>query len=167
MQFVRVLESGVWRTAPIGPNADSEKTLVQARVVGLWNVNHKPVDVVPGLILSFLEPEDAQFFKTSDVGSMPFVEAGEIVAFDNDEDAMHYVNQGQAERLSEQEAQPMLDAAKAALEAKRDEMLKVRLENKTAKPKMQFGAVVPMTPAKPAPAPTAPVKAAGKARAAK
>jgi hypothetical protein len=167
MMFVRVLEAGVRRTGPIGPNADSEKTLVMSRVVGLWSVNRRSVEVFPGLILSFLEADDAQFFKTSDVAAMPFVEAGEIVAFECDDDAIHYVSQGLAERLSEQEAKPLLDAARDQLAAKADEMLKVRLENKTAKPKLQFGAVVPMTPAKPAPAPKAPVKAAGKARAAK
>jgi hypothetical protein len=74
MMFVRVLESGMWRTAPIGPDAEYEKTLVMSRVVGLWNVNRKPVDVWPGLILSFMEADDAQFFKSSDVGSMPMVE---------------------------------------------------------------------------------------------
>jgi hypothetical protein len=163
MMFVRVLAAGMWRTAPIGPNADSEKTLVQARVFGVWSVNRRGVEVFPGLVLSSLEPEDAQFFKRSDVGSMPFVEKGEIVAFDNDDDAMHFVSEGLAERLSDEEARPLLDAARDQLAKKRDAMLKTRLENKTAKPKLQFGAVVPMAPAKPAPAP----KAAGKPRAAK
>jgi hypothetical protein len=143
------------------------------RVLGVWSVNRRGVEVFPGLILSFLEPEDAQFFKSSDVGSMPFVAAGEIVAFECDDDALHYVNQGLAERLSEEEAQPLIDAARAALAAKADEMIKVRLENKTAtttaKPKLQFGAVVPMTtpPAKPAPPPKAPAPAKAGKRAAK
>jgi hypothetical protein len=131
MLFVRVLEAGVWRTAPIGPDCEYEKTLVVSRVVGLWSVNRRSVEVFPGLILSFLEPEDAQFFRNSDVAALPFVEKGEIVAFECDDDAVHYVSQGLAEPLSQEEAQPLIDAAKAALEAKRDEMLKIRLENKT------------------------------------
>jgi hypothetical protein len=61
MLFVRVLEAGVWGRAPIHANADFEKTLVMAHVVSLWSVNHRPVEVFPGLIVSFLEPEAAQF----------------------------------------------------------------------------------------------------------
>jgi hypothetical protein len=76
------------------------------------------------------------------------------------------MTQGLAERLSDGEAQPLLDAARDQLAAKAEEMLRRTIENKTAKAKLQYGPVVPMTPAKPAPAP-APVKAAGKARAAK
>jgi hypothetical protein len=98
---------------------------------------------------------------------MPFVEAGEIVAIECDDDANYYVSQGLAEPLSQEEAQPLIDAARDQLAKKRDEMLKVRLENKTAaKPKLQYGPVVPLAPAKPAPAP-APAPAKSGKRAAK
>jgi hypothetical protein len=139
MIFVRVLEAGVWRSAPIGPDCEFEKTLVMSRVVGLWKVNHKPVDVVPGLIVSFLEPGDAHFFKSADVGGMPFVEAGEVVAFECDDDAMHYVTQGLAERLSDEEAKPLLDAAGDQLAKKRDEMLRSDSKTKRRSPNFSSG----------------------------
>ena len=131
MLFVRVLEAGVWGRAPIHANADFEKTLVMARVASLWSVNHRPVEVFPGLIVSFLEPEAAQFFKGAGAGALPFVEKGELVAFACDDDANYYVSQGLAERLSEEAAKPLLEAAQNQLAEKRDAMLKQRLENKT------------------------------------
>ncbi len=101
MIILRALASGVWRSVPQTPARDWEKTMVIANEVARWAVNHRPVDVFPGLVVSFLEREDAEFFLAARRGTLPIIETGQLTILEHDDDARHFVNQGPAEALSQ------------------------------------------------------------------
>ena len=119
MLIVRALEAGFWPHVPTGPDGEYKRTLAVAGVRGRWCVNGVGVDVWPGLVLGFEDATSAQFFKASEKAWLPIVEVGSILAFHADSDALYFVNQGQAEIVSQQEAQAIFEQAKAAAEAKR------------------------------------------------
>ncbi len=123
MLIVRALEAGFWPHVPTGPNGEYKRTLAVAGVSARWCVNGKGVDVFPGLVLGFEEASAAQFFKASEKAWLPIVEVGSILAFHDDTDALYFVNQGQAELVSQQEAQAIFAQAQAAAAAERVDAL--------------------------------------------
>jgi hypothetical protein len=112
--YVRALAGDVWRSAPLhSPVAEVvlEKMLVKSLEDGVWSVNRQAVLVSPGLVVSFREAQDARFFLEQPHRAAPvIVEAGELVAFWEDADALHFVSQGLAERVSEDEAKSLAQA---------------------------------------------------------
>lgn len=120
MKFLRARTTGTWRNVPFNPARDWEKTLVMALEYGRWAVNRVPIEVSPGLVVSFHEPSDAEFFTTPrqvDVqngqpvieqrGAVPAPELGQIIAVHDDEDALYFVRQGLAEIVSEAEIEEL------------------------------------------------------------
>jgi hypothetical protein len=129
--YVRALAGDVWYTAPLQPIAEVlvEKTLVRSLENGLWSVNSVAVPVLPGLVVSFREERDAAFFlEMPHRAARVVVEAGELVTFYEDADAMYFVTQGLAERVNEEEAQALLAVSHRA---KANNVL--TLENSTTK----------------------------------
>ena len=146
MKYVRALADGAWLEVPIpiyrpadaqvDPHAPEPpklvRTLVMAREVGRWKVNRpdEGVEVFPGLVVSFNDINDAQFF----LGFVPQrasrlnVVAGQIVTFHNDEDAQHFIAQGLAERVSKSEAKAQL----AESAPKTDNVLQIEKGGKRA-----------------------------------
>jgi hypothetical protein len=128
MQYVRALVNDQWREVPVkvAPPAEPDphapeppklvRTLVRCEEVGKWCVNNAEfgVDVSPGLVLGFNRAEDAEFFLLSEKkrASRVQVSKGDIVTFWNDEDAQHFIDIGQAEKVGRRVAEREL-AAKA------------------------------------------------------
>ena len=103
MMFVRAKAAGVWRTVPQTPPRAWEKTMIRVGDIEgqqTWAVNHRPVKVFPGLILSFLEKEDTSFFLQQGKADLPIVETGMELCFEDDADARYFASQGLAELLT-------------------------------------------------------------------
>ena len=103
MMIVRAKAAGVWRTVPQTPPRDWEKTMAMVLPEfghDTWCVDHLPVRVFPGLVISFLEKEDAQWFIDHKRASLPIFETGMEIVFHNDKDALYFVGQGLAEQIS-------------------------------------------------------------------
>jgi len=104
MIIVRAKAAGIWGKCPQNPPRDWEKTLVRvARVQEAnetWAVNHRPVKVFPGLILGFLEKENADFFLQTRRAEQNIVETGMELIFESNDDARHFVTHGMAEALT-------------------------------------------------------------------
>jgi len=148
MKYVRALADGQWVEVPIpiyrpadaqvDPHAPEPpklvRTLVMARENGRWKVNHphEGVDVFPGLVVSFVDINDAEFFLNFPQrvrASRVVVEAGQIVVFHEDADAQHFITQGLAERVSKSEAKALL----AASAPKPDNVLQIQTPAKAGK----------------------------------
>lgn len=128
MFFVRSRVSGKWSTIDVHDihgNKFGEKLLVRVtREVGAWSVDHRAVQVEPGLCVSFLNHGDADWFMQQGRAEMFGVEPGLIVAFELESDAMHFVRTNQGELLSTREVEEMmaeLHAAHAAAEQEVEE----------------------------------------------
>ena len=146
MMYVRALADGQWVEVPIpiyrpeGTEVDKHapeppklvRTLVKALVQGRWKVNdpHEGVEVFPGLVVSFNDIGDAQFFLgwSPPRASRVDVVTGQIVLFHNDEDAEHFIAQGLAERVSRSEAKAQL----AESAPKTDNVLQIEKGGKRA-----------------------------------
>lgn len=108
MFFVRAKTSGPWRTVDvidIYGNKVGEKVLIMAAEAGAWSVNNEGVKVEPGLVLSFRDANDADWFLKQRRAQMVSVEPDSVVAFYAQSDAEFFVKQGLAERMSEREVQ--------------------------------------------------------------
>lgn len=105
MRYVRALASGLWRHAPFSPKREWERTLVMALEEGTWGVNRHPVNVFPGLVVGFDEPDDAEFFLRLQRGDIPAPNPGTFVIFDNDNDAQFFVTQRLAEFVTREEVE--------------------------------------------------------------
>jgi hypothetical protein len=121
MMYVKALAADTWHTAPQQPIAEVvlEKTLVKSLESGVWSVNNQAVLVFPGLVVSFVSKLNANFFlEQPSRAERVVVEAGEIVAFYEDADALHFVAQGLAEPVSEDDVKQLAESkathAKAA-----------------------------------------------------
>jgi hypothetical protein len=118
MFFVRSHVSGKWSTVDVhdlNGNKYGEKILV--RVVhenGRWSVDHRPVEVEPGLCVSFLNHGDADWFMQQGRAEMFGVEPNTIVAFALELDAQHFVRTGQGVMLSTREVEEMMAELQAA-----------------------------------------------------
>ena len=115
MIIVRARTSDAWHSAPKQPIGKRvvEKTLVKALEHGTWAVDGEPVSVFPGFVVSFREPADARFFlDRPERAERVQVDAGELVAFHEEADGMHFVKLGDAEPVSEDEAKKFVDAAR-------------------------------------------------------
>lgn len=149
MFFVRSRVSGKWSTVDVHDihgNKYAEKILVRVtQEVGRWSIDHRPVDVEPGLCVSFLNHGDAEWFMSQGRAEMFGVEPGSVVPFELEGDAQHFVRTGQGDLLSQREVEEMLadlQAAHAAStqaatihEGETEDMMKGKLENKAmAKP---------------------------------
>ena len=122
MIVVRARTSDAWNAVPKQPIGKRvvEKTLVKALEHGVWAVDHEPVYVFPGLVVSFIEAAQARFFlDRPQRAERLVVDAGELVVFHEDADAMHFVKQGDAEPASEEEASAHIAAIKLAAFAAR------------------------------------------------
>ena len=115
--YVRALADGAWLEVPIpivrpegievDPHAPPPPKLVRSREQGLWSVNTEGVPVSPGLVVSFREERDATWFLNQPHRAERVdVVTGQIVTFHNDEE--HFIEQGQAERVSRSEAKAQL-----------------------------------------------------------
>lgn len=116
MLVVKARTADAWHSVPKQPIGKRvvEKELVRALEQGTWAVNHEPVQVFPGLVVSFLEAEEARFFlDRPQRAERVQVDAGELVAFHEDADGMHFVKLGDAEPVSEDEAKKFVDAAQS------------------------------------------------------
>ena len=79
----------------------------------MWKLNHPHfgVAVYPGLVVSFDNVNDANFFLASPARAVRLqVTKGQIVQFHDEADAEHFIGIGQAERVSRREAQKALAA---------------------------------------------------------
>ena len=121
MMYVRALASDTWNTAPLQPIAELrlDKTLVRALEKSTWSVNNTAVEVFPGLVVSFRQEAFAKWFlDRPERASRVTVEAGEIVAFYEDADAMYFVSQRLAELVGEEDVKQLAESrathAKAA-----------------------------------------------------
>lgn len=115
MLVVKARTSDAWNAVPKQPIGKRvvEKTLVKALEHGVWAVDHDPVEVFPGLVVSFIEAAQARFFlDRPQRAERLMVDAGELVAFYEDDDALHFVEQGHAEQVGEDEAKALVDAAR-------------------------------------------------------
>jgi hypothetical protein len=63
MIVVRARTTDAWHAAPKQPVGKRilQKTLVKALEHGVWSVNQGPVEVFPGLVVSFIEANEAHF----------------------------------------------------------------------------------------------------------
>jgi hypothetical protein len=107
MMYVKALASDTWLAAPLQPVAELrlDKTLIRALEHGNWGVNGTPVQVFPGLVLSYRDKAYAGWWLDQPHRAQRvIVDAGELVVFHEDADAMHFVEQGLAELVSEEEA---------------------------------------------------------------
>ena len=81
---------------------------------GSWGVNGVAVDVFPGLVVSYRDDAYARWWLDQPRRAQRvIVEPGELVAFHEDADAMYFVEQGQAELVSEEEAEARGGARRA------------------------------------------------------
>ena len=156
MLYVKAVAAGVWRHAPFNPPRDWERTLVVANEAGKWCVNRLPVDVFPGVIVGFDEPDEANFFLASGRGlvATPDPAQGHTYAFENDHDAHYFVRQGLGVFVSEEdvkaeyerrlaslrgsetddfEAEDDTDETDTGAEDEGSKMLKDKIENKSVK----------------------------------
>jgi hypothetical protein len=116
MLYVKAIAGDIWPTAPLRPVGELvlEKQLVRALEHGSWGVNGTPVDVFPGLVVSYRDDAYARWWLDQPHRAQRvIVDAGELVAFHEDADAMYFVEQGLAELVSEEEA-TRLEHARAA-----------------------------------------------------
>jgi hypothetical protein len=71
------------------------RTIVEVRESGLWKINHPHygVAVHPGLVVSFDNVNDANFFLASPSRAVRLqVRPGQIVQFDDEADAQHFID---------------------------------------------------------------------------
>jgi hypothetical protein len=114
MLVIKSLVDDMWGSVPYG-SADEpqQRTLVQSLEHGLWCVNSIGVPVFPGLVVGFIQANDARFFTDrSHRATRPYVETGTILAFDEDDDARYFVGLGVAEELLRNDAQTFLARAR-------------------------------------------------------
>jgi hypothetical protein len=125
MQHVRALVEADWLEVPIKIERPTEpdphapeppklvRTVVEVRENGVWKLNHPHFGVVvhPGLVVSFDDINDANFFLASPTRAVRLhVSPGQVVLFESDEDAQHFIAIGQAEKVSRREGQRAVDA---------------------------------------------------------
>jgi hypothetical protein len=129
MHYVRALVDDQWREVPIHIERPVEpdplapeppklvRTVVMALEDGVWRVNSNEYGVVvfPGLVVSFNDVDDANFFLASPARAQRLqVTPGQIVQFHDERDAEHFIALGQAERVHRREAQRALAEQPAA-----------------------------------------------------
>lgn len=108
--FVRATTSGRWAAVDVHDsygNKIGEKTLAMSLETGRWSIDGRPVDVVQGLAVTFRDPEDANYFFQGQRAITIAVEPNSVVMFDNEDDAMHFVNAGLGDRMSQREIEEM------------------------------------------------------------
>jgi mannose-6-phosphate isomerase-like protein (cupin superfamily) len=116
MLYVKALASDTWLSAPLLPVAEQrlDKALVRALEHGCWGVNGKPVQVFPGLVVSYRDQAYSTWWLNQPHRAQRvIVDAGEVVAFHEHADALWFVEQGQAELVDEEEVK-CLEQARAA-----------------------------------------------------
>lgn len=109
---VRSTASGLWRTVDLminGVKVD-EKCLVMAREKARWCVNNLPVDVIPGLVVSFRDCSAAEYFVNNGRGAIVAVEPEHVVAFLDESDARFFVNRGMGQLMGDREVQALYEA---------------------------------------------------------
>lgn len=120
MFFVRAQTTGVWSSVDICDRAGNkmgEKRLIMAKVQGPWCVDHRRIDVVPGLCISAVNHADAQWFLDQDNACLVQVEPETVVMFADEGDALFYVRAGLGEMMGQREVDDMFAAVRAAQEA--------------------------------------------------
>lgn len=108
MFFVRARATGPWRTIDridIHGQKYGEKYLVMAAEGNRWCVNNVGIDVRPGLCVSFLDANEADWFLQTRKGQQVSVEPESVVCFQDEADALFFVGRGLAERMSEREVE--------------------------------------------------------------
>jgi hypothetical protein len=135
--FVRARASGIWRTVDILESNGrkwGDKFLVRAGESGRWSVNHKPVEVERGLVVSFDNWADAEWFLGQTIpleidgkmirvprAELVHVEPESIVVFYEESDAMFHVRHGLGELMGQREVdQMMAEAAEAVARAEQE-----------------------------------------------
>lgn len=108
MFFLRAVTSGPWRsvdiTEPKNGDKVGERVLVMAKEFGKWNVDNTGVQVVPGLVVSFSQYVDAEWFLNQDRAQWITAEPGMAFAFASEGDAQFYVRKRLGEQISQAEA---------------------------------------------------------------
>lgn len=108
MHFVRATTSGPWRTVDvidIYGQKFGERYLIMAAEAGKWSIDNEGVDVQPGLVVSFRDAADADWFLSQRRAQPVAVEPEAVVAFHKEQDANFFVGKGLAEHMSEREVQ--------------------------------------------------------------
>lgn len=108
MHFVRATTSGPWRTVDvidIYGQKFGERYLIMAAEAGKWSIDNEGVDVQPGLVVSFRDAADADWFLSQRRAQPVAVEPEAVVAFHKEGDANFFVIKGLAEHMSEREVQ--------------------------------------------------------------
>lgn len=108
--FVEALEDGVWR---------SHRQMIIAAVDARWCIDSAGVDVLPGIVYSFSNDRDANYFLTiheNERGGVPRAEPvcvrkGQPVVFHRESDAQFFVDKGAARWMSQDEIAAALAAA--------------------------------------------------------
>lgn len=116
MFFVRATVSGVWRSVDVvdhGGYKLGEKALIMCLEAGRWSVDGRPVEVQPGLAVSFRDPNDAQWFLDQRRASIITVEPESVVMFESEIDAQFYVRSGLGELMSNREVEAIFAEASA------------------------------------------------------
>jgi hypothetical protein len=110
MRYVRPLRGGLWPTAAFNLPREWERTLVMALESGVWAVNRGSVAVEPGVVVSFDESSDADFFLSSGRGTVPVsnMYGPPFFIFDDENDAFHFVREGWGEFIIDDEAQALV-----------------------------------------------------------
>lgn len=120
MQFVKALVEGVWTDCARTSGGRSQRRfLARALVDGTWCLDHAPVDVERGLVVSAASEDDLKHFLFADRKTMPRAEPvsvvpGMIVAFADEGDAQHFIASGEAEPMSEAEVYAAINAPSGA-----------------------------------------------------
>lgn len=164
MYWVRSTEEACWR---------SHRQMVRALEAGVWSIDKEGVEVEPGLVVSFSDDRDAQHFlyadrKTEARAEPVYVRPGDLVCFHFKADAEFFTTSGRGVEMTESEVAALIAEAQRAHAAAQasevepteptdlsedDEMLKDKIENKSA--------AAPAETKAPAPKP-APKKSSGK-----
>lgn len=117
--FLRALASGPWPSVDVHDERSGEKigerTLVMAMEQhGRWNVDNRPVLVEPGLVVSFANRANAEWFLEQDRARWIIVEPGMCLAFESESDAQFFIRLRLGERITQAEAEQVWGAAVAA-----------------------------------------------------
>lgn len=164
MFHVRALTSGPWRAVDVVDsqgNKVGERPLAMATEHGRWCVDNQPIDVIPGLCVTFSDVNDALWFIGQGRAQWFGVEPGNVITFALERDAEFFVRKKLGEIMSQREAEEYFADMQAEFERRNqdypvqqatfgeeeDDMLKTKIENKAV--------TKPAETKKPAPKPAA------------
>lgn len=113
MLWIRAKAAGLWRTVDIVGRDGlklGERHIAHALERNHWCVDRRSVEVDQGLVVSFSDWNDVEWFLKQRRAAPVQVEVDSVVWFENDDDAMFFVRMGLAALLGEREVQALYAA---------------------------------------------------------